>query len=667
MELSHLTPDILGLIFSYHSDGQSCADLWKCGDLKMRAKLRSGVTHFYWDCFRWEGLRYPTLVSELPNLRHLYFDSARAMFRNPTDWTNALHKLPRGLQTLHICSTDAHISLMNFAPDWTREYPSYIETKYERGLSRFIDLEALFPGLQELKLNVMARHPMAIRDLPGLPSSLTRLILPHIYVEEDSPPFMARLPRSLLELDCFLSFDEGCWTPEAWAQVDSLPQLTRITQLTSEDPMNCAHLPRTLEFVDLSAASLVASKELVSSLPPSLRAFTCAESDESGWETCLPPKLALLEVWNGSHRLDIGNLPRSLETLVMIVEVPHPSDDVDDATSSATTNDDPTASATSSGNATNFSLSSSPIAWPSTLTSLSIHASELTFTDIPLLPETLTELRLSLRSLATDLIPTNLLPPRLENLALQSSESAYDFKFSHPLPIHMKTLTLTCGSLDRNAFKMIPSSLTSLECNIIIELHGVEPIALPQSLTQLDVSTWDSNWMAAFPNKLTSLRISSLFGVRQQLESESDVFERFPTTLTKLEIMDLNLNETYNDELVVVLSASSFSSLAHLKHLNLPDKCVFPSAVLRNLRHGLTTLVMQLESVAEADAPFLPQSLTDINLGCDVSEPFMVKHWPMSASNGIINDSLRSAVKARWAPADDFEPVPSWTSPTIDL
>lgn len=603
MSLAHLTHDVLGLIFSYNTNSRSYVNLWNCGNLKLQSKLRSGIVHVYWHCFRWERLCVPSSLSELSNLRHLYFISTNELFIRTPDATKALSNLPRGLLTLHICTPDAHLVLLNFAPSWRSDEESFIQTQYKIGKSRLIDLGTIFPHLQDLMLSCVSRDPLAICDFPGLPASLTRLSLPHVYVEEPSAPFMAHLPRSLTDLNAHIAFDPDCWTKQTWA--DPPPNLTRIEALASPDFMDLALLPRTLEIADIQEFEATTQSR---HFPPNLRVLAVRGASEEPWEPYLPPNLTTLELYHASTRCStIETLPRSLTSL-------HWGRDVVPLFKHGTVD---------------------PSLWPAALTSLVLVPPLANYEHLGLLPKTLKALMVWLQDFG-GVFQSDKLPTHLESLSVHQT---YDqnFRFSHPLP-ELKSLVAS-GLLESSA--MLPKTLEFLDTKIP---SGLDSFILPSNLTSLEIYPWPFEWFEHLPQSLTSLRIPILDV--QHVDPAFDISRFLPPNLRDLELVRVAV---YEDPLTCV-SADSFSSLKHLTNLTIHDVIIFPSAVLRNLRPGLLELDLRLQSIEEADAPFLPRTLTELDLHCDEYPDYVAKYWPLSASGRIKDTKLRRAVQARCPP-----------------
>lgn len=240
-----------------------------------------------------------------------------------------LDKLPGTLEELVLVAPSWDFAFLNFAPTATDYDHRFMETEYDRGTSRFVDVEALFPRLVALKVGSESLEEN--RLLAALLSSLTTLLLPTCFVQHKNPNLMTYLPRSLTELHT--SIDIRVALEDDWIQAP--PHLQHISTLQ----LDCNNFPLKWLPKSLTSGSIIIapptlpSFEQLQDLPPALSdlRYCCPgvpipNAHAQSWLSLLPNSLTKLEVTPNSDApvfgANLANLPRTLTDLVLY----HPVD-----------------------------------------------------------------------------------------------------------------------------------------------------------------------------------------------------------------------------------------------------------------------------------------------------------------------------------------------------
>lgn len=157
MKLSHFPPEILGHMLS--SSDSSCLSirLWKTGDRILQLRLAASELSLYLRPSHTQ-FQIPSIVAKLPRIRHFALEW-RSMPNKETPQSIAmLEMLPRTMESLTLKVHRIHHFLTNH--DLSSDVASLIpiETRYPQCVSRYIDLNALFPRLTTLTLRSVEIH-----------------------------------------------------------------------------------------------------------------------------------------------------------------------------------------------------------------------------------------------------------------------------------------------------------------------------------------------------------------------------------------------------------------------------------------------------------------------------------------------------------------------------
>ena len=628
MHLNSFPSDVLSRILHFHGDP---INLWICGNPLFNLKLANSATTVEKrtissnDSLR---TKFPSLLFNCIALRTLSLISSSSLLEDPRQWTATLQKLPQTLEFIKLESLESHLAIMNFHPDWTSSDPLYITTDYSRGSSRFIDLEPLFPRLHTLQLLSSARNAgedaFASEDLAGLPSTLTCFWSIPIVIDGDSS-FMRALPRSLVDLDMPVTVrmnrggvhEDFAHAPPG---LHTFPDLSWVGLQT-----DLSWIPKTLTHCNLSSP-FVFDETTVHQLPKGLRSLTLSKTNSTNFFAASPS-----ENW-------VALLPRSLTNLDLFSSfmLSIKADDIPFLPPALT------CLSCNRGLLDFESIRSGAISWSNTpsLVILSIPANIITPDDFILLPRTLTYVRTQVRHANQVVkIDSKTLPPSLTVLDLSGQQT---LSFSDELPSTLTVLfalesTVPTFGLDVESVAKLPATLSKLSVNLIgshtaLGQSGLR-FTLPSALVTLNVFQWYTDWASFIPRTVTSLTIVILKVIKTKNLGEKDLFCDFPPNLTLLSLREMakyGPQRTQPNQ----LSASSFSSLAHLRSLKIPPSdASFPSATLQSLPKSLEELHFGLQSLEESDAPFLPPSATSLRLYCPIDRdaPWFTKYWPSEA------------------------------------
>lgn len=593
MILSHLPAVLLGSILGESGSSYLILDLWKCGDKLLNAKLASSVTHIELERHPAYFGNYPRILSEFRSLRYLSLKSTHDLMKNVMDWQLEVSKLSDRIETLRIESPDASCVFLNFAPDWTQDSSSLIETSYKRGKSSLIDFESKFPRLHTLHLEDGGDY--FIHGLAALPPSLTILSTLKITISVGEPTIIDQLPPSLLKLDADIEIESGALQGvylDAWSRAP--PHLESIRSINWYDDIETFEwMPRSLTECHIPRGVIIAPTP---TLPPLLNSinlisFNASSSELSNtpWPSMLPSNLTRLTLAPQNDEIQLtldANLHLLPKTLTALI-IPH------------------------------LVFGTSLISW--------------------------SEIRRE--SIAPG--AENIWPPRLEELRLGGH--TVRFKDVSLLPSTLKSLDIALGEYHgatthytRSQFEsdFLPSNLIYLKLTMrwnraVLDSPNA-PIILPSTITNLEIEEWHINWFMTIPRATSSLLIRRLHGAhRSSLTEENDIFKDLPSGLKSLAIerLDGPMAELLFGE--AAFYAQSFSSLPNLEELRVVSIGSFPAKVLRNLPRGMMALQIELQDLNEEDAPFIPPRLTTFMLlGSNIPWrlPHVSEYWPLRAA-----------------------------------
>lgn len=624
MILSHFPSSILTQILSYEDASYLVLTLLQVGDSLLYKKLVSSVTYVSLKGSKSSPKTLPSLLFQLAHLQELELYSPSTILESRVAWHPLLVQLPRSLQSLTIRSLDAFYSVINYEPslNW-----SIVYTEYPRGRSRLIDLVALFPQLHTLKLLNFDVDIVSVEsgDLAALPSTLTTLALPPLYLNAESSRY---LPESLTRAEMTLILSETTnrddvvtsaarshqglqYIEDIWYDTNSteycfnwLPETTEIGRLVSEEwNPELARVVRSkvrkIHLPSIHHATIMTS--LIQALPASLEAIYVG------------PNGAI------EFGVELSKLPGSLKSIEILNTITFNWSDIRELTKVELTKN------------RNFNF------WPANLQTLHVPSSSITVPYLDLLPKTLKSLKIrvvreSSKSESDPLIlKGNKFPPTLTDLQLVMVRSRGIFQIISKLPKTLRYLRIGDPGVplktDRQTIETtLPDTLLTLELPTVHleSLRNGACIKYPSHLTQLDVFTMPRNAFKILPRSLTSLTI---FWLNTELEAPcNDLYEDLPPALRMLKITALmnDANIPYGEK--------CFSKLRCLERLECGGS--YPSGVVRSLAPSLWDLCLNLDSLTQEDLPFLPKKLLIIKLGTSIQWSELrdaVNYWPPNA------------------------------------
>lgn len=610
MQLAQLPSEVLDFIVSPRPSSQIALALWKCGDKLLNSKLSTGVTNFDLQVAQQHHIRAP--MPRIPlNFRRLRLLSIKSIYNlaeHLSEWPTLLSSFPATLEKLELSSPDSIFAILNHAPESTVFALKTIQTNYKRGPSRLLDLEALFPRLDTLKIGFhRTQSTFDLDDCAGLPSSL-RYFEALIRIQPSNWPKLL-LPPSIRFIGGlgYLSNDLAVF-PE-WPST-ALPELEEMSFTWGEVNSSLFSfsnkwLPRSLTKCNLVFDWDFETSRSVPSTLQTLGITTVKEhsfeSQGRKWYFELPQHLTSLSFDMRKvvpkAPLNLAHFPISLTSLV--------------------------------AHGCLFDTSSNTPVLPS----LKYFQASVPVGTLPLALPKASPLR-SLESLVvwnTDvreedekiLVDVDALPPTLRSLELVAHSST-PLEFSRPLPSNLQ-LILTGHLLGENLIHL-PSSLKSLNVTLLrLSASDTVKWKFPSCLKKLLLNTWHCDGMASLPKTLTSLTIANLLGVRDSFTADGSLFEQLPASLTLL-----NLSSLVNAQ---ALPTPRLSHLKELKVLRLLGLGHFKSNFLRELPRDLDKLFVTLNSIEIEDAPFLPPKLTFIAIGMKITFKYswLGQYWPLFA------------------------------------
>lgn len=627
--LHRLPREILTCIFDHPSTSHTAIKLWKCGDRALHSKLSKCMTSLRLWCLPWMEISLPPVVSQLRHLRHLALRSDNDLMKDHRQWPIFFNALPGTLESIRIASLDSSKALLNSGPK------EPVITFYERGTSALIDLGRLFPRLETLAvLPIFSEHNhtalMTIKpvDLPGLPSTLTSLMLKIVI----HPSAMALLPPSLLHFSGDIWFVNDAKSSEEVTDYDPsnaslIPSLQSIAGIHLPLFFDYRWLPRTLTSIHPEIRHTW-DLRLASRLPPLVKnlhimAFhpEIRKSIENGDLCSLPRYLTELTLERFPLGGLISQLPRTLIKLFIVQWGYQNWLDIQKQIVQEEAN------------------------WPPLLQDLDINPAP-TLEYIDLLPTTLTSMTLTLRS--REELDGHRLPPKLNRLTINSG-LGWDLDNSiitGKLPSTLKVLDTRRRSLTDESIDSLPSSLRTWGTDALALDQLLHPTFLALNLLVFECDVWRYDWFKHLPRSITSLALPDI----QAMPSRSDLedggfFEALPPRMVSLLLGVLKLSE----DVWPVQRLSK--SLPHLMELKIKRLGIMPSKFVQELPKGLIEVSIQLQTLDPEDASFLPPSANRINFSdCRIRE-HVLPYWPFMANSSLPYDL---AVKARKRMRDHF-------------
>lgn len=660
MSLAILPSDILGHILSSVHSSFLIVALWKCGDSLLSRKLAQGVEFVNLKDTRFDSIsRYPKLLSELRSLRYLSINRGRfPLTSSPIELSLNLQELQGDkLTTLKLQSFDCGEGLFLYSgPLSDSTHPQPVVTRYPLGYSRYFDIGRHFPSLETLKID-----PRDIRfslvdfeDFPGLPSTLTKLIIPEMRLKSYDTPACAMLPRNLLTWKSQIS-----WPP---SKIDWLPHQSSspcpIYPKFWEDPPQALHtisgiydstilgitdmgrLPKTLTFCDFlafnssfpeTAATLPPLISRISRRPIDLAGVSPMQEDYLSWN--MPHSLTALDLRNSEHdglippKL-IPTLPDTIATLSIETGL---FGGFGDGMLKKAFED--WSSKTSPSESSSF--------WPASLTRLIITG-----------------------MIETDIV--DYLPQNLKRLELDWEENQFD---PSPLPQGLYSLILNIG-LPTMLLNRYPKSLTSLsigrnmnDISSMLLLEGFTPppsltylglevpingssksilnsLVLPPGLKTLSVLTWRPEWFSLLPAALTELVVHhlELVGDDTTTLEQAECWRNLPTSLTSLYaagriVAGESGRRRGPKKARICTSDAYFSALIHLRDLNVRRLGRFEQNILETLPPSIRLLSIVLETATQDSVKHLNPMWQKVDIKCGTEEGAQIleQYLPLNA------------------------------------
>lgn len=614
MNLPDLSSDILGQLSDIPDCSVVIIALWKCGDSKLNAKLASSVTSMHLRHRIGSYANFPSMLSQLRELRHFSVYSTQNVIGIPIYWPLELRKLPPTIESLELNLANGLSVFQDFGP---RNEDNPLDT----GLFTKTDIVKLFPRLTTLKVSntVVPGEGFATKDFPPLPSTLTHLSLPAIRFQGS---FTEKLPRSLEILDSTLLLPTAPFNHSAlvkdWANVPT--ELAHIAKVSVGEELKWLPPKVTIGTLSLknwnrAAAQVAASRVQRLSLEQvDTKSFG---SKNTEWVEALPQ--GLLALTFGSDFVvklgaNLAGLPNSLTRISSLAPL---------VIDWSTTLPKPLATETRAA-VNDF--------WPPGLVSMDFPNHKLAVSHIEALPRTLTSLNIHLVGSKLDksgaaalAIEGNHFPPGLTHLSTKVTHYSKKMRFLSKLPRTLLTLELRANdpaiSFDKESLEnSLPKALTKLDLGnsdaFSMESSPDEcTFALPPQLTSLSVWRMNSkNSFESLPRTLQTLSIHFLSS--EPAQGDEDIFSGLPPHLNQL-----NVWKSASPDLNKIHSASSFSSLHQLSSLAIRMH-TFPSSVLHSFTETkrLKSLEIALESLDPSDLLLLPKSLIALRLGPKVNE-----------------------------------------------
>lgn len=593
--LDNLPAEILGLVLQHDPVSHLSVRLWKTGNLKLIAKLASGITEVGLRPCKGFDFRLPRVLHNFRNLRVVRLSSEQRFLRDQSLWLSVLQSLPQTIEVLEIAALDAIAAFYDRSKD-----------PLLNSLS-FIDIGALLPCLTTLKLKPRSWGTVCDNKLlQALPSTLTSFTLAD---QDFCLPFVDKLPTTLQDLDIRVRLK---------SKREHLDE-----QQLAERFADLARLPASIE----SVRSLVACD-------------TCELLDDSKlgpWTVKLPQGLLTLDTNDYTSRTtlsfpQLSCLPGSLTSLCTTTLPQELFSSLD----------------------SQASLSTISLAWPPTLKMLDFKFDSCKKGLLSLLPRCLEQVLLQMDDITEDsVILLDELPPSLTALGI-FSQTKYCIDFEGSFPSRLHTFVFAPGASPKltyiNGRPRLPSSLLNLHLTtfnglLLLDYFDLEAA---ENIESLLIDHWPSE--QAFPRNLRSL---SLHNPALLPASEQELFAALPSTLESLRVTGrLHVGQEPR-----VITSSTISSLSSLTELDIAHTFNVHSSVLKHLPPTLRKLKLVLDPVVEEDLQFLPPLLHICSLGPNVK--FMryahAHQWPVFAAKPLLkteDPQIRELILKRFRELD---------------
>lgn len=628
MNLIDFPPEILDHILRSSSLSREIFDLIAAGCPILTSKILHGLSHVSLVADKSVLLPIPKAISLCRNLRSLSLCSSHRLFKSVEEGKLFLESLTKTLKTLSIRSLDSHLLFYSTPPSPGTTDP---ETEYPRGPSPWIDIEAVFPQVETLKIsNYKNGLELHTNWLPALPSTLTSLEDCIIIFSSDNTRPWSLLPPTLRILNAFIKITVVDTNDSLFHEyLDHLanghPNIEKIREIRWNDgPADVKWLPRSLK----SCGLVLLDMRYLDSLPPNLESLDvqeCIHAPEE-WFEKLPRSLTSFDYKSESDfGRNVKHLPRNLKRLRSGYVPRLLASELRDG------------------------LESAESLWPPNLTTaggLHIHSVE----DMALIPRSLqyVELALTIRGTFKPIeFPAHLLPPNMTDLYLYMV--AQDLQLTSAFPSTLTRLDLSeffrsSGQvgLTHDQAQFLPSSLTELifVVKIPMDISGqipvAEPFVLPKELRILKVKRWYYSWIDSIPKGLTRLDVLDLHDAANSTsDMNTQLFQDLPP---RLEYLSLQTEIKPLGPISTNLPAQCVASLTKIRGLTVKFG-LFDSAVLRFLPKLMRVLSICLASLEPEDVCFISPHLTKLEFGQKINwkMPQLAEYWPLGAPVGMLS------------------------------
>lgn len=521
----------------------------------------------------------PRCLSEMRFLRRFALVSKRNVSFFPPDWLSLLKSLPRGLETLELCTGDSANAFLNYAPTWTRMSPKYLTTEYSRGSSIHTDVGKLFPLLKALKWSNYAHDCSGI--FPALPDTLTALTIIEGRVQM---PFWSLLPRSLAHFDVQVEYKP--WEPSS--------SNDRTENTANDLLLDILQAPPGLVASSLTDVSQRHQNGMQQSHSSATQGYRFPDALVRMYSDVRLPQPTL------------SLLPTSLTHLILVNDKERISK-------------------------AKYELSHLiGVSWPPLLSSLYIDLFSLDGGILALLPRTLADLKLRMTgSIASETDSITLraadLPPRLSILRLEMLDSTPSkFEIIGIWPASITEVCVVGAFLfDQRQRFNLPSHLESLDFSFGKVVDGELMELLPDRLTHFKINEWLPQMTFLIPRSMTSLELEVLLTDPQDATAVEKLIGELPPLLTSL-----RLGKPRN---IVTLSATALDRFSLLQSLFLSERIQVPSAILPKLPRSMKVLSVTLIVEKDSDLGFLPPNLSVCWLGSKNKwdMPILADSWPL--------------------------------------
>lgn len=667
--LSKLPPEVLLEILRGAHASFLVVMLWKCGDRLLNLKLTNSVTEVDLkdDCWISRS-RYPKMLSSLVRLRHLRISRNDAyLMGSYADLATELARLPPTLVELRLNSLDSVDAVFCCSDSWCAVSMSTDRQIAGVNTSNISYLARSFPSMATL--GVLGKIIPGACLLPQLPPQLLHLDV----TCSDIQSYVGHLPRTLRTLK--IGHRELRWTPELSSEIppdiETLALQDVIMGEFEELGLHwCDSLPKNLKILTMRMPpSMPLSPLDIARLP---RTLTEAhfninwDAVEEAQHVLWPPGLAYLDddvLYNSIEHSQLHLLPSSVHTINGVI-CPETRVDMSRLPPSITNLSYHLASGT-------LLRYLPPENEHAALLALDTYTASFAPNCFANLPSSLT--RLTCPSFPTERVVQDVTSSLLNaSLGATSSSASNSSAFPLALPPALTSLSLKCWRWEW--FEHLPRTLSDLTllCVELPQDPRGQTVDTSHSIAFLDANVFAHDWYWHLPPNLTTLKLQFRYsGVVGAMGVSTDgslaeAARRASEILNPTAPRSFNSRTAVMDEYSLRLrnkriffGEMPFSRLPHLETLSIQTYFEIDSSMLRYLPLTIRSLSAHTMFIAPEDAPFLPPSLTSLNLGPTI-EPMtlpmatlqyvpqrVLAKWLLEAPKSDKNSSLVEAARSR--------------------